>query len=64
MLKKKKLEQTIPNRLQWIEEKGYPAALLWSAQATDLATLWTEREIQDTVAYINASRETPGSIVA
>jgi hypothetical protein len=62
-LKKKKLGQTIPNRLTWIAEKGYPAAFLWSAQATDVATLWTEREIQDTVAYLTSQRE-PGRDVA
>ncbi|MEO6724043.1 MAG: hypothetical protein ABIU20_07010 [Blastocatellia bacterium] len=51
-LKKKKLDQTIPNRLNWIGEKGYPAAFLWSAQAVDVATNWTPREIEGTVAYI------------
>nr|MDQ3009961.1 hypothetical protein [Acidobacteriota bacterium] len=53
-LKKKKLDQTIPNRLSWVAEKGYPAAFLWSAQAVDVATLWTQREIADTVTYITS----------
>lgn len=63
-LKKKRLGQTVPNRLKWIEEKGYPAAFLWSAQAVDVATKWTQSEIQDTVAYINASRGRLGDGVA
>jgi len=70
-LKKKKLDQTIPNRLKWVEEKGYPAAFLWSAlpllasgKGPDEATCWTPREIQDTVAYIRSLREQPGSDVA
>ncbi|MEP7340969.1 MAG: hypothetical protein ABI977_24770 [Acidobacteriota bacterium] len=62
-LKKKQLGQTIPNRLKWIEEKGYPAAFLWSAQAMDVATNWTQREIEDTVAYIT-SRGQPGDDAA
>lgn len=63
-LKKKKLGQTIPNRLNWIEEKGYPAAFLWSAQAVDVATNWTPREIEQTVAYIESSRENRNNNVA
>lgn len=58
-LKKKKLGQTVRNRLRWIEEKGYPAAFLWSAQAVDVATNWTPNEVNDTVAYLNASRGEP-----
>jgi len=61
-LKKKKLGQTIPNRLNWIEEKGYPAAFLWSAQAVDVATNWTPREIEQTVAYIKSLGESNNQI--
>jgi hypothetical protein len=63
-LKKKKVSQTVPNRLKWIEEKGYPAAFLWSAQAVDVATKWTQSEINDTVAYIQSSRGEPGDDAA
>ncbi len=63
-LKKKKLGQTVPNRLKWIEEKGYPAAFLWSAQAVDVATNWTQNEVNDTIAYIQSSQRKAGDIVA
>lgn len=63
-LKNRRLDQSVINRLNLIEEKGYPAAFLWSAQAVDVATKWTPNEIQDTVAYIRASRGGIGDDVA
>lgn len=55
-LKKRKLVQSVRNRLDLIEERGYPAAFLWSAQASDVATKWTPDEVRDTIAYLRTSR--------
>lgn len=54
-LKKRDKAQTISARLKLIEEKGYPAAFLWSARATDEATTWTDADRLDTIGYIRAS---------
>ncbi len=56
-LKKRKLDQSVRNRLDLIEERKYPAAFLWSAQAMDVATKWTPDEVGDTIAYLRMSRE-------
>ncbi|MBL8172546.1 MAG: hypothetical protein JNJ50_30760, partial [Acidobacteria bacterium] len=53
-LRKADVEQVISTRLRSLAEKGYPAAFLWSARATDEATEWTQSEIGDTVAYLGA----------
>lgn len=63
-LKEEKLDQTIPNRLKWIEEKGYPAAFLWSAQAIDVATKWSDSEIEQTVAYLQSAPGESASRIA
>ena len=43
-LQDRELPQTISRRLQWLAEKGYPAAFLWSARAKDAATSWQPHE--------------------
>lgn len=54
------LARTITARLKLLEEKGYPAAFLWSARAQDEATTWTSADQEETVAFI----ELAGSDVA
>ena len=49
--------RTIPARLGCIEEKGYPAAFLWSARATDDATAWTELDREETIGFIRTTRD-------
>lgn len=63
-LKKRNLDQSVINRLNLIEEKGYPAAFLWSAQAMDVATRWTPTEVQDTLAYLQSAPAGSGGEVA
>lgn len=55
-LKKRRLDQSVRNRLDLIEERKYPAAFLWSAQAMDVATKWTPDEVNDTITYLRVSR--------
>jgi hypothetical protein len=50
-LRSVKNKQTTADRLSCIEEKGYPACFLWSANAVDRATRWTEKEQQEVIAY-------------
>ena len=54
-LEKQDTARTISARLKLIEEKGYPAAFLWSARATDDATTWADADQLDTISFINAS---------
>jgi hypothetical protein len=54
-LAKGDMARTIPARLKCVEEKGYPAAFLWSARATDEATTWTKYDQEETVGFIRAS---------
>lgn len=63
-LKKRKLDQSVINRLNLLEERGYPAAFLWSAQAADVATRWTPTEVQDTLAFLRSAQGGPGDNVA
>lgn len=49
-------EQAITNRLQWIAERGYESAFLWSAHGKDRATIWTEAEKQETAAFARRSQ--------
>lgn len=48
--------QPIAARLRCVAEKGYPAAFLWSAYATDEATTWTADDRQAMVSFVNAAR--------
>jgi hypothetical protein len=48
--------QPIAARLRCVAEKGYPAAFLWSARATDEATTWTDDDQQTMVSFVNAER--------
>jgi hypothetical protein len=59
-LKKRKLRQTISNRLDWVAEKGYPAAFIWSARGSDQATLWREAEQRELLAYAGAAAPETG----
>jgi hypothetical protein len=54
-LKKQDLARAITARLRCVEEKGYPAAFLWSARATDDATTWTEADCQETISFVKNS---------
>lgn len=54
-LRKSDLARTITTRLRCVEEKGYPAAFLWSARATDEATTWTRVDQEETISFIKAS---------
>jgi hypothetical protein len=49
-------DQTITNRLCCIEDKGYPACFMWSANAIDPATRWTEETHRELIAYNDLSR--------
>ena len=49
------MEKTISARLKLIEEKGYLAAFLWSARATDEASTWADADLLDTISFINRS---------
>jgi hypothetical protein len=46
------MAQTLPERLRWVAEKGYCSAFLWSARASDQATLWTRDEHREIAAYL------------
>ena len=50
-LKAMNREQSIVNRLSLIEEKGYSACFLWSANAKDKASRWTEDAHLELLAY-------------
>jgi hypothetical protein len=56
-LRMKDLTGTISARLQCIGERGYPAAFLWSARATDEATTWTDPDRQEMISFINPPRD-------
>ncbi len=43
--------QSITNRLRCIDDKGYSACFLWSANAVDPSTLWTEEAHREVLAY-------------
>ena len=45
--------QPITARLRCVAEKGYPAAFLWSACATDEATTWTDDDQQMMVSFVH-----------
>ncbi len=45
--------QSITSRLASLEAKDYPAAFLWSANATDPATAWTAAEEAETIAWLS-----------
>src|SRR5262249_31898595 len=47
-LAKGDMARTISARLKCVAEKGYPAAFLWSAGATDEATTWTKYDRDET----------------
>jgi hypothetical protein len=47
--------RTISARLRCVAEKGYPAAFIWSARATDDATTWTPFDQQETISFIKQS---------
>ena len=49
------MARTISARLRCVEEKGYPAAFLWSARATDEATMWTVYDRDETVAFLKSA---------
>jgi hypothetical protein len=55
-LKKQGLQQTIINRLNWVVEKGYPAAFLWSARGSDPATAWTQAKQEETLAFLQTGK--------
>jgi hypothetical protein len=55
-LKKQKLTQTIDNRLNWIVEKGYPSAFIWSARGSDPATEWTNKIQEATLAFLQTNQ--------
>ncbi len=48
-------DQTTANRLCCIENKEYPACFLWSANAVDRATRWTDVEHREVYAFTGAS---------
>jgi len=54
-LRKQDMSRTISTRLKLIEGKGYPSVFLWSARATDDATVWTNTAQQETAGFIKAS---------
>jgi hypothetical protein len=56
-LAKGDMARTITARLKCVAEKGYPAAFLWSARATDEATMWTKADHQETARFIKSSRD-------
>lgn len=47
------MAHTIRARLRCMAKKGYTAAFLWSARATDEATTWTNNDQEETVSFIN-----------
>lgn|GEM_PF-1074261 len=49
---------TISARLRCLEEKGYAAAFLWSARATDDATHWMESDQDEAASFIKSLRNT------
>ncbi len=63
-LKKQDVARTIPARLRCVEEKGYPAAFLWSAGKPDDATTWTDFDQQETISFIKRSTGSPADEVA
>lgn len=54
-LKKQKLAQTVSNRLNWLIEKGYPSAFIWSARGCDPATEWTSKIQDTTLAFLQSN---------
>lgn len=52
----------IAARLRCVAEKGYPAAFLWSACATDEATAWTDDDQQTMVGFVNTARSSRDEI--
>lgn len=56
-LKQFGMAQTLAHRLQWIAEKGYSAAFLWSARAEDQATLWTRDEHREIAGFLQQSSD-------
>lgn len=55
--------QPIQARLRCVAEKGYPAAFLWSACATDEATRWTDDDQQTMLSFVNAGRPSRDDVV-
>ena len=53
-LRKADVEQVISTRLRSLAEKGYPAAFLWSARATDEATTWQDSDHNDTLSFLGS----------
>ncbi len=56
--------RTISARLCCVEEKGYPAAFLWSAKADDPATTWSGIAQEETISFIKRPTVIPGDDVA
>lgn len=56
-LKKQGLQQTITHRLNWVAEKGYPAAFLWSARGSDPATAWTRAQQEEMLAFLQPTNK-------
>ena len=54
-LKKQKRTQAITHRLNWLIEKGYPSAFIWSARGSDPATEWTQTKQVETLAFLRTS---------
>lgn len=44
----------LQERLGWIEQQGYPGALLWAARATDNRSAWTLPQQEQTAAYLKS----------
>lgn len=55
--------QPIAARLRCLAEKGYPAAFLWSACATDEATTWTDDDQQMMVSFVNTMPQSGRDVV-
>lgn len=54
-LRLRRQAQTLTNRLECVERKGYPECFVWSARAVDRATRWTEVERREFAAYSRGS---------
>lgn len=54
--------QPIAARLRCLEEKGYPAAFLWSAYASDEATTWTEDDRLAMASFVKVEQSSQQDI--